>query len=166
MMNDKLETLAQLCLKHGFKVATAESCTGGMVSAAMTDIAGSSQWFDAGFVTYSNEAKMAMLGVQDTTLLEHGAVSEQVVKEMALGAVHNSQAQFAVSISGIAGPGGGSAEKPVGMVCFAVSSSESTKTETRFFTGDRAQVREAASEHAVSALLSFIQQSRNSKPRI
>lgn len=160
MMNDNLDALAQLCMDHGIKVATAESCTGGMVSGAMTDLAGSSQWFDAGFVTYSNEAKTAMLGVQTSTLSEHGAVSEAVVKEMALGAVNNSQAQFAVSISGIAGPGGGSVEKPVGTVCFGVSNAKLSQAETCFFNGDRAQVRQAASEYAVSALLGFIQQTQ------
>ena len=156
MMNIPLETLAELCLAQNTKVVTAESCTGGMVSAAITDLAGSSQWFDAGFVTYSNEAKTAMLGVQVATLIEHGAVSEAVVKEMALGAVKNSQAQFAVSISGIAGPGGGTPGKPVGTVCFAVSDALNSQAETCVFEGDRASVRQAACERALTLLLNFI----------
>jgi nicotinamide-nucleotide amidase len=157
-MNSQLKALAQLCIANNIRVATAESCTGGMVSAAITDLAGSSQWFDAGFVTYSNEAKMAMLGVKLATLAEHGAVSELVVSEMALGAVNNSKAQFAVSISGIAGPGGGTKDKPVGTVCFAVADAHNSQAETCVFTGDRAAVRLAACERALTLLLGFIEQ--------
>lgn len=157
-MNSQLKALAQLCVAKKIAVATAESCTGGMVSAAITELVGSSQWFDAGFVTYSNEAKMAMLGVKQATLAEHGAVSEPVVCEMALGAVNNSQAQFAVSISGIAGPGGGTQDKPVGTVCFAVGDAQSRQAETCIFTGDRAAVRLAACERALTLLLNFIEQ--------
>lgn len=158
MSSSTLSQLADLCIDKQFMLATAESCTGGMVSAAITDIAGSSQWLDRGFVTYSNDAKMQMLGVQFSTLEEHGAVSEPVVLEMAKGAVTNSKANFAVSISGIAGPGGGTADKPVGLVCFGVSDGDSAKSFVKQFDGDRAQVREQACEYALSVLLSFVKE--------
>ena len=107
---------------RGLKIATAESCTGGLVAAALTDIAGSSDVVDRGFVTYSNEAKQAMLGVPAATLKRHGAVSAETAAAMAAGALKNSQADLAVAITGIAGPGGGSKEKPVGLVYFAAAS--------------------------------------------
>lgn len=133
-------------------IATAESCTGGMVSAALTDIAGSSAVFERGFVTYSNAAKVAMLGVRQTTLDAHGAVSEQVAREMALGAVAHSAANLAVSITGIAGPGG-SEHKPEGRVCFAISMGDGASTKTvEFGAIGRAEVREAAKDYALSML--------------
>lgn len=153
-----LSNLAELCIKQQYMLATAESCTGGMVSAAITDLAGSSQWLDRGFVTYSNDAKMQMLGVQSSTLDQHGAVSEPVVIEMAAGAVTHSNANYAVSISGIAGPGGGTPDKPVGLVCFGVSDGSNSKSFVKQFDGDRAQVRLQACEYALSVLLSFIQE--------
>ncbi|MEO7642125.1 MAG: nicotinamide-nucleotide amidohydrolase family protein, partial [Ramlibacter sp.] len=113
-----LAQLADLLRKRGWKLATAESCTGGLIAGACTGLAGSSDWFDAGFVTYSNEAKTAMLGVDEALLAAHGAVSEVVVRAMAFGAVRHSRAQVSVAGTGIAGPGGGSATKPVGMVWF------------------------------------------------
>lgn len=152
-----LERLAEKCLSEQLKIATAESCTGGMVSASITDLAGSSQWFDAGFVTYSNEAKMNMLNVKSETLADHGAVSEPVVEEMALGAVLNSGAQYAVSISGVAGPGGGTKDKPVGMVCFGVSDGSQSEMTTKQFDGDRAEVRRQARDFALNYLLEFIE---------
>ncbi len=134
-------------------LTTAESCTGGGVSAAVTDIAGSSAWFDRAFITYSNEAKMEMLGVSAATLEQFGAVSEQTVVEMVEGAIQNSNANIGVSISGIAGPGGGTELKPVGTVCFAwADSSDWKKVETVCFSGDRAQVRLQAVEHALKVL--------------
>jgi nicotinamide-nucleotide amidase len=125
MIEDKLRRAASrlldLCRAQGLKIATAESCTGGLVAAALTEIAGSSDVVDCGFVTYSNAAKQAMLGVPAATLNRHGAVSAQTAAAMAKGALQNSQADIAVSITGIAGPGGGSKRKPVGLVYFAAA---------------------------------------------
>lgn len=134
-------------------IATAESCTGGMVSASLTDIAGSSAVVERGFVTYSNTAKESMLSVRPATLAAYGAVSEPVAIEMALGAVHNSEAQLAVSITGIAGPGG-SEHKPEGRVCFATAGFGDVTSETvEFGAVGREQVRIAARDHALRLLL-------------
>lgn len=138
--------------KKGWRIATAESCTGGMVAAALTDIAGSSDVFDRGFVTYSNAAKTAMLGVRTETLAAHGAVSEPVAAEMATGARTHAGVDLAVSITGIAGPGG-SEFKPEGRVCFGLATPEGTTTETvEFGALGRAQVRTAARDHALQLL--------------
>jgi nicotinamide-nucleotide amidase len=138
----------------GWKLTTAESCTGGMVSAAMTDIAGSSDVFDRGFVTYSNDAKSDMLGVPAGMIMEYGAVSEAVAGAMAEGALRNSIADVAVAITGIAGPGGGSAEKPVGLVHFACATKQQTQhVERRFGDIGRAAVREASVEQALQLVL-------------
>lgn len=141
------------CRAKGWRVATAESCTGGMVAAALTDIAGSSDVVEAGIVTYSNAAKQALLGVRPTTLDAHGAVSEEVTHEMALGALRATGADLAVSISGIAGPGG-SEFKPEGRVCFGLAVADGpVKTETvEFGAIGRAEVRLAATLHALSLL--------------
>jgi len=140
----------------GHVLATAESCTGGGIAQAVTAIAGSSAWFDCGFVTYSNEAKTAMLGVKESTLIEHGAVSEAVVREMAEGALHSSQATLAVSVSGIAGPGGGSKEKPVGTVWLAWSSkNKSTAAACFSFNGDRESVRNQAVNEALNGVIKY-----------
>ena len=136
----------------GDLIATAESCTGGMVSAAITDIAGSSAIFDRGFVTYTNTAKMQMLGVKAQTLADHGAVSEQVAAQMAAGAITQSDATLAVSITGIAGPGG-SDHKPQGRVCFGLAYRDEVTTQTvEFGALGRAQVRLAATNHALGLL--------------
>jgi len=137
----------------GVMIATAESCTGGMVAAALTDIAGSSDALERGFVTYSNKAKIEMLGVSPDTLEAHGAVSEPVAVEMAEGAVNHAAADLAVSITGIAGPGG-SEHKPEGRVCFAVAmSGRATHVETvEFGAQGRAEVRTAARDHALKLL--------------
>jgi nicotinamide-nucleotide amidase len=146
MPSDTLTTLATLAgaklRAKGLMLTTAESCTGGWVAQAVTDIGGSSDWFERGFVTYSDAAKREMLGVSARTLAAHGAVSEQTAREMAAGALAHSRAQVAVSITGIAGPTGGTAEKPVGMVCFAwaVRGGE-ISAQTRHFEGDRESVR-------------------------
>jgi nicotinamide-nucleotide amidase len=137
-------------------LATAESCTGGMVAAAITDISGSSGWFERGFVTYSNEAKTQMIGVPAKLVRDFGAVSEEVAYAMAEGALLNSRAQVSLSITGIAGPGGGTAEKPVGMVCFGWSNRIHTRTETKQFKGDRHQIRSQAAEHALRGLLELL----------
>ena len=137
----------------GVQIATAESCTGGMVAAAITDWAGSSAIFDRGFVTYTNEAKQEMLGVSATTLDAHGAVSEQIAREMAHGALKNSNATVAVSITGIAGPGG-SEFKPEGRVCFGLAADGRCQTETiEFGALGRAEVRTKARDHALELLL-------------
>lgn len=122
VLHDAAKRVLELCRARGLRVATAESCTGGMVAAALTEIAGSSDVVDCGFVTYSNEAKAAMLGVPAATLKRHGAVSEPTAKAMAAGALKNSRADIVVSVTGIAGPGGGSKQKPVGLVYFAAAS--------------------------------------------
>jgi len=141
-------------LERGEVLATAESCTGGWAAQCVTAIAGSSAWFDRGFVTYSNEAKVDMLGVATDTLDRHGAVSEPVAIEMARGALRYSRAQWALAISGIAGPSGGTTEKPVGTVCFAWAGGDGTAAcETHHFTGDREAVRRAAVETALQGLL-------------
>jgi len=142
----------------GLTIATAESCTGGMVAASLTDIAGSSDVFERGFVTYSNTAKREMLGVQEATLATHGAVSEEVALEMAEGALAHSDATLTVSITGIAGPGG-SEHKPEGRVCFGLAQTgQPTLVETvEFGALGRAQVRQAATEHALALLLSASQ---------
>lgn len=128
---------------HGLMLAMAESCTGGMVAQAITSIAGSSTWFERGFITYSNAAKIEMLGVSGKTLEQFGAVSEQTAFEMAAGALKNSHAQIAGSITGIAGPDGGTLEKPVGMVCFAwAAPGETTSTATKQFQGNREEIRQ------------------------
>ncbi|MDW6001784.1 CinA family protein [Vibrio mangrovi] len=140
-------------------LATAESCTGGGIATAITAIAGSSAWFDRAFVTYSNEAKMEMLGVQPETLTKWGAVSEATAREMAEGAVQHSRASIAISVSGIAGPGGGSAEKPVGTVCFAWKAQSGwEKIETVHFSGDRTQIRSQAVYHALKTLHDYLEE--------
>jgi nicotinamide-nucleotide amidase len=137
--------------------ATAESCTGGLVAGAITDIAGSSGWFERGFVTYSNEAKMELLGVSAATLAQHGAVSEATARAMAEGALAHSRANIAVAVTGVAGPSGGSPEKPVGMVCFAwAKSGAATVVATHDFPGGRQAVREASVAVALEGLLARI----------
>ncbi len=134
-------------------VATAESCTGGLVAGAITAVAGSSGWFDRGFVTYSNEAKIEQLGVAPETLATYGAVSTQTAAEMAAGALRASRAQWTVAITGVAGPSGGSIEKPVGMVCFGWASSAGVVAEQRQLGGDRAEVRRESVRLALSGLI-------------
>ena len=142
------------CRRRGLLVATAESCTGGLVAAALTEIPGSSDVFDRGFVTYSNAAKEAMLGVPPAVLDRHGAVSRETAEAMATGALASSQADIAVAITGIAGPGGGSAEKPVGLVHFACASREGARLhrERRFGDIGRAAVRRLAVAEALAML--------------
>ncbi|SDO87938.1 nicotinamide-nucleotide amidase [Rhodoferax sp. OV413] len=156
--------IADLMLKNHWFLATAESCTGGMIAAACTDLAGSSNWFERGFVTYSNHAKTQMLGVDAALIAAHGAVSEPVVRAMAAGALAHSQAQVAIAVTGVAGPGGGSAEKPVGLVWlgFALPGPEQTAiySECRQFAGDRAAVRAATVEYALQRLVELIKPPR------
>lgn len=150
------ERLAQALLARGWRLATAESCTGGMIAAACTDLSGSSNWFDRGFVTYSNEAKQEMLGVDPALIAQHGAVSEVVARAMAFGAVRHAQAQASVAVTGVAGPTGGSPEKPVGTVWFAFQVDGRLVSEMRRFDGDRAAVRSATVEHALRRLLELV----------
>lgn len=148
------ESLGRLLLERGEWLAAAESCTGGWLAQSVTAIAGSSAWFDRGFVTYSNAAKMDMLGVPGATLERHGAVSEAVARAMAQGVLANSRADWSVAITGIAGPGGGSPEKPVGMVCFAWARKDGgCEAQTCHFSGDRAMVREQSVRHALVGLI-------------
>lgn len=150
--------LAEACLASGDRIATAESCTGGLISALCTSVEGSSDWFDRGFVTYSNDAKIEMLGVPELTLVAHAAVSEETAAAMAAGALAHSQASFAVSVTGIAGPGGGSEDKPVGMVCFGFASSAGLlEVCTEHFKGDRTAVREAAVVSVMRRMLTLLQ---------
>ncbi|MCC0044932.1 MAG: CinA family protein [Brucellaceae bacterium] len=157
-MNAATEPLARTVLAlsgaRGIMLATAESCTGGMIAAALTDIAGSSTVVDRGFVTYSNEAKQDMLGVKAETLARFGAVSAETAREMAEGALAHSRAGIAVSVTGIAGPGGGNAEKPVGLVWFGLAQAgQPVHSEHRVFkNADRAEVRQAACRHALQML--------------
>lgn len=147
------ERIGQALNARGATVTTAESCTGGWVAKVITDIAGSSAWFERGFVTYSNEAKSQMIGVKPTTLEQHGAVSEPVVVEMAIGAIKAARADYAISISGIAGPDGGTASKPVGTVWFGFASAAGEGiTRCECFSGDRENVRRQATAYALQTL--------------
>jgi nicotinamide-nucleotide amidase len=141
---------------RGLRLVTAESCTGGWVSMALTAVAGSSDWFERGYVTYSNAAKRDDLGVQEETLRRHGAVSEQTASEMAAGAIRRTGAQVALAITGIAGPTGGTTAKPVGTVCFAWAHGGKISSETRRFDGDRESVRRQSVLHALQGLLQLL----------
>lgn len=141
---------------QGMMLVTAESCTGGGIAQAVTRVSGSSAWFDRGFVTYSDAAKEEMLGVSPETLEQHGAVSEQTVREMAQGALQYSSAQLAVSVSGIAGPTGGTPEKPVGMVWFAWASGDSVKTACHQLSGDRDAIRAKSVSIALQGVVNML----------
>lgn len=149
--------VADLMLKKQFFLATAESCTGGLIAAACTDLAGSSQWFDRGFVTYSNAAKTDMLGVDAALISQFGAVSEPVAAAMAQGAVSHSVAQVSVAVTGVAGPAGGTAEKPVGTVWIGWCMNGKTTTELCHFDGDRAIVRALTVQQALQGLVERLQ---------
>jgi nicotinamide-nucleotide amidase len=151
------QQLAQTLLAKGFKIALAESCTGGLLAAQLTSLAGSSDWFERGFITYSNQAKEESIGVPKEVIERYGAVSEEVARAMAEGVLNHSPAQISAAITGIAGPGGGSANKPVGMVCFAwgmqVDDQIQTRSQTKQFSGDRQSIREQACVYAIESLL-------------
>jgi len=154
------EQLAELFLKTSTKVATAESCTGGGLAEILTRIPGSSAWFERGFVTYSNEAKQEMLGVPFATIQQYGAVSEGTASAMARGAVENSRANYAVAITGVAGPDGGSESKPVGTVCLSWYKRGYGGTNTRvIFNGDRLKIREQSCLLAIQGLTELLQKS-------
>ncbi len=151
-----VERLSQLLLARGWMLATAESCTGGQVAAACTDLAGSSAWYERGFVTYSNEAKCELLGVDAAAIAAHGAVSEVVARAMAHGAVRHSRARVALAITGIAGPAGGSPAKPVGTVWFGFMVDGRLSSQSLRFEGDRAAVRAAATRHALERVADLV----------
>ncbi|MBB1073183.1 nicotinamide-nucleotide amidohydrolase family protein [Rhodoferax sp. 4810] len=161
LLTTRAHTLGQQLIARHWQLVTAESCTGGWIAKVLTDSAGSSAWFDRGFVTYSNAAKTDMLGVPAALIARDGAVSPAVVRAMAIGALHASHAQMSVAVSGIAGPGGGSATKPVGMVCLAwgmraAAASDApiqVMTRTVQLRGDRAQIRAATVRLALARLL-------------
>jgi len=156
-LTDLATRLAAALRRRGEWLATAESCTGGWVAKICTDLAGSSAWFERGFVTYANDSKQELLGVSAETLDRYGAVSEQVVQEMVAGVLQNSHAQWVLAISGLAGPGGGSREKPVGTVCFAWAGTDGWMMSQRYcFDGDREEVRRQAVATALSVLTTHL----------
>ncbi|WP_236822652.1 CinA family protein [Andreprevotia sp. IGB-42] len=150
--------LGQLLLDLGQTVTTAESCTGGLIAGAITDIAGSSKWFERGYITYANDAKIAMLDVPPAVIDALGAVSEPVVAMMVQGAMAQAGAQWGVAVSGVAGPGGGSAEKPVGTVWLAWGTPSGIETECKLFAGDRVAVRAQTVRHALHRLIQLIEE--------
>ena len=153
---DRIELVLELgerLHERGWWLSCAESCTGGGIAAALTDVAGSSAWFDRGFVTYSNQAKQEMLGVSPETLMRYGAVSRETVVEMAGGALLRSKADLSVAVSGVAGPGGGTADKPVGTVWIAWASDRIVDSLHEHYPGDRAAVRAATVDTALRGLL-------------
>ena len=156
-MDALVHELAAVLLGRRAMLATAESCTGGLIAAACTDVAGSSNWFERGFVSYSNAAKSELLGVDADLILRHGAVSEPVARAMAQGALQHSRAQCALAVTGVAGPGGGSAEKPVGTVWFAWATPNGLHSDMKRFDGDRAAVRSATVQHSLITLLALLQ---------
>jgi nicotinamide-nucleotide amidase len=160
MLDPQIHHLAQelgtLCLARQVVLATAESCTGGGIASAITDVSGSSGWFDRGFVTYSDEAKQEMLGVPAEVLSTHGAVSEQTARAMVSGALARSPADAAVAVTGIAGPAGGSSGKPVGLVWFAWANRHEVRSEKRQFPGDREAVRRATVACALEGLIALL----------
>jgi nicotinamide-nucleotide amidase len=151
-MNDPRWELAEILQKRGWRMASAESCTGGLIAGACTDLSGSSNWFERGFVTYSNAAKTEMLGVDAALIEAHGAVSEAVARAMAEGALRHSRAQVSVAVTGVAGPTGGSADKPVGTVWFGWATPAGVFAERMCFDGDRAAVRTQTVAHALARL--------------
>ena len=158
---DYAKTLAPLLLAQGWKLALAESCTGGLVCATLTELPGSSDWFERGYITYSNQAKIECLGVSEELLRTFGAVSEPVAKAMAQGAQINAGVELAVSITGIAGPSGGTKDKPVGTVCFGwairnAAGENVTTCQTKLFIGYRQSIRQQATEHALAGLIQLL----------
>lgn len=164
MLTELAYRCGMVLLQRGLQVATAESCTGGGIAEAITRIEGSSAWFRQGWVTYSNAAKVAQLGVPQVLLDAHGAVSHEVVVAMAEGARQHANADWAVAVSGVAGPGGGSAEKPVGTVWLAWAGRHETHVQCQHFAGDRAQVREQTVMLALEELINQVCRSELSNP--
>ncbi|MBE0507483.1 MAG: CinA family protein [Marinospirillum sp.] len=154
-----INEIAHLAIQQNKMLGTAESCTGGGVAKALTEVAGSSAWFTCGLVTYSNQAKHLLLGVDESTLVQQGAVSEAVVKQMVAGACVRGEADLAVAISGVAGPGGGSDDKPVGCVWLAWGNASEQWAQRYLFKGDRRDIREASIDQALQGLLQALQKS-------
>lgn len=150
------QQLGEMLCKKNAKLTTAESCTGGGISEAITSVSGSSQWFEFGFVTYANSAKQQLLGVSKQTLDQYGAVSEQVVEQMAQGAIQQSQADYAIAVSGIAGPDGGTEDKPVGTVWVCWQTPTRSWTQQLMLSGDRQAVRTAAIKNSLQQLLQHL----------
>jgi nicotinamide-nucleotide amidase len=158
---DHAKTLAQLLLARGWKLALAESCTGGLVCATLTELSGSSEWFERGYITYSNQSKTECLGVPAGLIESQGAVSEPVARAMAQGAQRNAGANVGISITGVAGPTGGTAEKPVGTVCFGwtipnTAGENVTASQTKLFSGDRQAIRQQATEYVLAGLVQLL----------
>ncbi|NKB76226.1 MAG: nicotinamide-nucleotide amidohydrolase family protein [Gammaproteobacteria bacterium] len=156
--DEMIQKIADRLLEEKKSIVTVESCTGGGIAFSLTDFPGSSNWFDRAYVTYSNEAKQQMVGVNEQTIIDFGAVSESVAGEMAMGGLKQSQVDFSLSVTGVAGPGGGSPAKPVGMVCFGWAvrderGNEIFTTETRYFKGDRQSVRSQTIFYSLSFFL-------------
>lgn len=154
--------VANFLLKNKWFLATAESCTGGLIAAACTDLAGSSTWFERGFVSYSNAAKTELLGVDAQLIQQYGAVSEPVARAMAQGALTHSHAQVSLAVTGVAGPSGGTAEKPVGTVWFGWALGDRIITDMQHFSGDRAAVRQATVQHALVRLVELLREKETS----
>lgn len=149
-----VELIAKQAQEKKGKITTAESCTGGMLASYLTSIAGASNYFEYGFITYSNQAKISILDVKEQTLIEYGPVSETTAKEMAIGALKKAASNIAISITGIAGPLGGSIEKPIGLVCFGIATFEVVKSFTFTFIGNRQEIRMQACHQALELILS------------
>jgi len=163
-MTDPRWELAEILQKKGWRMASAESCTGGLIAGACTDLSGSSSWFERGFVTYSNAAKTEMLGVDAALIEAHGAVSEPVARAMAIGALRHSHAQVSVAVTGVAGPTGGSLDKPVGTVWFGWCVAETSTSEMHRFAGDRAAVRLQTVQLALTRLVELLDVAAPSEP--
>ena len=156
--------IGNVCVAEKRVIVGAESCTGGLIAAVLTSVSGSSAWLDRGFVTYSNEAKMEMLGVSSKTLDACGAVSVETAREMATGALQASRATMAYSVTGVAGPTGGSAAKPVGMVCFGFATAHGVTSFTHHYKGDRSAVREQSVNFVLSTLANIATEGAQSAP--
>lgn len=158
MLDQKLIELVQQIksLTKGKFISTAESCTGGLVASCLTSIAGSSDYFATGIVSYSNAAKMQLLNVNSKTLNEFGAVSEEVAREMAVGSLKVAGSDIAVSVTGVAGPGGGTKNKPVGMVCFGIATANEVKAVTHYFSGTRTEIRQQSCEVCLRLILDLL----------
>jgi len=155
-LNELAKKVGRRLRAAGELLVTAESCTGGWVSEVVTSVSGSSRWFERGFVTYSDVAKRQMLGVNKKTLRKHGAVSEEAAREMAKGALKRSRGTIAVAVTGVAGPTGGSAAKPVGTVCISWRKGKATRSETQHFKGDRESVRQQSVVRALEGVLELL----------
>lgn len=155
-MTDHALLLSLKLTQLSWMLSTAESCTGGMIASSCTDLPGSSVWFDRGFVTYSNESKIEMLGVDPEMIAAHGAVSKNVARSMALGAVYRSNSKVSVAVTGVAGPSGGSIEKPVGTIWFAWYVNGHIHTDVKIFEGDRKKIRIATRDFALQGLINLV----------